>query len=63
MTQKELLYMEDAIGHEANLIQICQITMDTLSDKNLKTFIKGELKKHETMKNKLMSVLEDIAND
>ncbi len=63
MTQKELLYMEDAIGHETNLIDICTYTIEALEDKNLKTFMKGELKKHESLKQKLMNVLEDAANE
>lgn len=63
MTQKELLYMEDAIGHETNLIDIANLTIDNLEDKSLKTFMKGQLKKHETLKQKLMKVLEDTTNE
>lgn len=62
MTQKELLYMEDAIGHENILIDVCTNTINNLEDKNLKTFMKSELKKHEALKQKLMKVLEDVAN-
>lgn len=63
MTEKELLYMEDAINHENSLIEICHITIDNIQDKNLKTFIKNELKKHQNMKIKLTNILEDLAND
>ena len=63
MTQKELLYMEDAIEHEKNLIDIIKFTIDTLQDKELVTFIKSELKKHESMKKKLMDIMEDLANE
>ena len=63
MTQKELLYMEDAIGHETNLVDICQYTIDSLQDKSLKTFMKGQLKKHESLKKKLMKVLEESTNE
>lgn len=63
MTQKELLYMEDAVGHETNLIDIANFTMNSLDDKSLKTFIKGQLKKHEMLKQKLMKVLEDTCNE
>ena len=63
MTQKELLYMEDAIGHETNLIDIANLTIDNLGDKSLKIFMKGQLKKHETLKQKLMKVLEDTTNE
>lgn len=63
MTQKELLYMEDAIEHEKNLIDICTFTIDSLEDESLATFMKGQLKKHENMKKKLIEVLEEIANE
>ena len=63
MTQKELLYMEDAIGHETNLIYIITYTIDTLEDEDLISFMKSELKKHNTMKEKLMKVMEDLANE
>lgn len=63
MTQKELLYMEDAIGHETNLIEITAFSIENLQDKNLKTFMKGQLKKHESLKNKLMNVLTEATHE
>lgn len=63
MTQKELLYMEDAIEHETNLIEIVTLSIENLNDKELKTFMKSQLKKHEKLKQKLMTLLEDIANE
>lgn len=63
MTQKELLYMEDAIEHETNLIEIATLSIENLNDKELKTFMKSQLKKHEKLKQKLMTLLEDIANE
>ena len=47
MTQKELLYVEDAIGHEQNVGQIVSETINMLEDKNLQAFLKSELKKHQ----------------
>ena len=32
MTQKELLYVEDAVGHETNIIKILQETIKNLQD-------------------------------
>ena len=32
MTQKELLYLEDAIGHEKNIISIVEDTKERLED-------------------------------
>ena len=63
MTQKELLYLEDAIGHEKSIISICNNALNNLSDKNLISFIKSEVKKHTNTKEKLMKVLEDKSND
>ena len=47
MTQKELAYVEDAIGHEKNIIAICQETKNYLKDEALKSFIESEISKHE----------------
>ncbi len=63
MTQKELLYMEDAVGHETNLIDICTYTIEMLQDKDLKSFMKGQLKKHQSLKEKLMKALEGSKNE
>ena len=62
MTQKELSYVEDAIGHEGNIIKIINETLNNLQDKNLINFMKEELNIHTTMKEKLMTKLEEEAN-
>ena len=58
MTQKELLYVEDAIGHEQNVGQIVAETISLIQDKNLKSFLKSELKKHQAIETKLLNLLE-----
>ena len=58
MTQKELLYVEDAIGHEQNVGQIVSEAINMLEDKNLQTFLKSELKKHQAIETKLINLLE-----
>lgn len=63
MTQKELLYVEDAIGHEKNMIAVCQETISCLKEEKLKVFLEKEIKKHENMQKKLMKMLEDNANE
>lgn len=63
MTQKELLYVEDAIGHEKNIISICNETINMLEDENLITFLTKEIKKHEDMQEKLMNMLEVKCNE
>lgn len=62
MTQKELSYVEDAIGHEGNIIKIINETLNNLQDENLISFMKEELNIHTTMKEKLMTKLEEEAN-
>ena len=39
MTQKELAYVEDAIGHEENIIKICNESIKNLEDDTLKEFL------------------------
>ncbi len=63
MTQKELLYMEDAIGHENSLISILEDTIDNLISRDLVNFLKDELKKHKAAKEKLMIILEELSNE
>lgn len=63
MTQKELLYVEDAVGHESNIIKICENTIDTLEDEELVSFMDKELKKHTSMHKKLISLLEEKSNE
>ena len=63
MTQKELSYLEDAIGHETNIITIIEETTKMLEDKNLITYMDEELKKHSALKNKLIGLLGKKANE
>ena len=58
MTQKELLYVEDAVGHEQNVGQIIQESILLLEDKSLQTFLKNELTKHQVIETKLINLLE-----
>ena len=63
MTEKDLLYLEDAIGHEKDLINICTYYEEILENNSLKSFLKNEIKKHENLKNKLLKTMEDIVNE
>lgn len=62
MTQKELLYFEDAAGHEDNIIKIIQNTINNLSDEELISFMNNELNNHKNLKNNLMNMLGEKAN-
>ena len=63
MTQKELLYVEDAIGHENTIIEICRDTINKLQDEELISFVETQLKKHNKMKQSLTKILEVKQND
>lgn len=63
MTQKELLYFEDAVGHEGNIIKIIEAGLQNLEDENLRTFMNNELTKHNNAKERLMNVLEAKQNE
>ena len=62
MTQKELSYLEDAIGHEDNIIKICSETLNYLEDDSLVDFMDKEIKNHSKMKSKLMEMMEEKSN-
>ena len=49
MTQKELLYFEDAIGHEKNIISICEDIASKLENEELVTFMQNEIQTHQSM--------------
>ena len=59
MSQKELLYVEDAINHEQTIISMCSEALNTLEDEKLIAFMQKELKNHTTTHEKLLSLLEE----
>lgn len=63
MTQKELAYVEDAIGHESNIISILQETIKNIEDERLSNFLQTELSEHTKTKENLISKLEAKANE
>ena len=62
MTQKELLYLEDAIGHEKNIISICKDSITKLTDEELISFMQNELTKHNGTLERLFTLLKEAAN-
>jgi ppGpp synthetase/RelA/SpoT-type nucleotidyltranferase len=58
MTQKELLYVEDAVGHEQNIIKILDESLANLEDENLVSFMEKEVKEHASTLKKLIKLLE-----
>ena len=63
MTQKELAYIEDAIGHEKNIIYIIEESLKKIEDENLIDFLNQELNIHKDTKEKLLNILEVKANE
>ena len=63
MTQKELSYLEDAIGHIENIIKICNESINNLQDESLISFLNQEVENHTSLKEELMDKLEEKANE
>ena len=63
MSQKELLYIEDAINHEKALQSICVESASFIEDESLADYLLKEAKKHERMEKKLMKELEGAINE
>lgn len=59
MTEKELLYVEDAINHETYMIDTCKELLDCLSDENLVKFVKKYEHKHESILKMFMDLLKE----
>ncbi len=57
MTEKELLYIEDAINHEIYMIKTCMEVSDCLEDKTLAKLVDKFIKKHKNILQMLMEVL------
>ncbi len=63
MTQKELSYYEDAIGHEDNIIKIITESINDITDLELASFLENEKNKHKEMKETLVNILESECNE
>ncbi len=59
MTGKELAYVEDAIGHEGNIISICEDIKERLEDENLIAFMENKIETHVERKQNLLNLLEE----
>ena len=63
MTQKELLYFEDAVGHEKNVISIIKESLELLESEDLISFMEEQLEENKKMEEKLMNLLKENANE
>lgn len=57
MTNKELLYVEDALGHEAFMKSCAQETANQLTDAKLVSYMTELEVKHTNLLNKFKSLL------
>ena len=57
MTEKELLYIEDAINHELYMIKTIEEATDCLTDENLVKLTKKLKRKHEGILTLFMNLL------
>ncbi len=46
MTNKELIYIEDALGHESEMQKSCTQFAGQLRDQDLRNFVNGLAQKH-----------------
>lgn len=57
MTDKELLYVEDALGHEKFMKTCCPNTSAKLQDPTLSAYMAELTQKHEALYNKFLNLL------
>ena len=57
MTNKELLYVEDALGHEQFMQKCCMDASSQLQDQNLSNYLKELEQTHTDLLNKFLNLL------
>ena len=57
MSPKELLYIEDALGHEKQIKATCKSSMNMLEDKELTSFVNSIAEKHTACFNKFYGLV------
>lgn len=57
MSPKELLYIDDALGHEKFLIQQCQQAASSLSDPQLRDCVQRMQKAHQELYNQFYQLV------
>ena len=63
MTQKELLYVEDAIGHEKTILSMLNSSIEQIEDEDLKVYLEDEVKIHTKQEDELLKLLEELVNE
>lgn len=57
MTNKELLYVEDALGHEQFMKKCCDKTSSQLQDATLSSYVAELAIKHDVLSKKFLDLL------
>lgn len=57
MTGKELMYIEDALGHEKFMKCVTNKVTANVSDANLSQFLNDAVERHNEMYNKFLNLL------
>ena len=63
MTQKELLYVEDAIGHEKTIVSVLNDTIEKLENEDLVSYMNDEVATHQEIMDDLTKLLEGNCNE
>jgi len=63
MTEKELLYVEDAVAHETNLIKYINYSIENAFDDDIRHFFENELNCHTKIKADLLCLLKECSNE
>ena len=63
MTQKELLYVEDAVEHEKVIVDIINESINGTIEDDIVSFLNNEIEKHNSIKQRLMNLLEEKSNE
>ncbi len=63
MSEKELLYLEDAISHERIVSKFLEENSAYLENEEVSDFFLKEKKKHDSFKEKIFKCLKEKANE
>lgn len=63
MTQKELLYVEDAVEHEKSILKLIDSFKNNTESSELLSFMDEQKKSHKDIYDNLMSLLRENAHE
>ena len=63
MTNKELLYVEDAVNHEISVISYLESQLDNLNDESIIEYFNEEINVHDKYLKELLGKMEALINE